>query len=170
MFEGWGLTADGSTSEGLDLTRRGLDQWRHTGSKFQAPYRIARAADALLIAGEAAEAIVVLDEAFAIGQQTGECWYNAEIDRLKAGAMIIASRDGRAAEAENHYLRALAEARTRHARLIEIRTARDLARLWLRQGRRDEARGLLAPVFASFTEGFDTPDLVSAKALLDELR
>ena len=170
MFEGWGLIADGSASEGLDLTRRGLDQWRRTGSKFQAPYRVARAADALLIAGEAEEAIVVLDEALEFSRQTGESWYNAEIDRLRAGAMIAASRGGGAAEAESHYLRALAEARTRHARLIEIRTARDLARLWFRQGRRDEAVGLLAPVFASFTEGFDTPDLVSAKALLDELR
>jgi predicted ATPase len=73
-------------------------------------------------------------------------------------------------EVENSFVRALDVARRQQAKSLELRAAASLARLWGEQGRRGEARDLLAPVYGWFTEGFDTPDLKDAKALLDELR
>jgi predicted ATPase len=74
-----------------------------------------------------------------------------------------------ASEIEGHFNRALAVARDQNARAFELRAATSLARLWGEQGRRAEARELLAPVYGWFTEGFDTADLREAKALLDQL-
>jgi predicted ATPase len=73
------------------------------------------------------------------------------------------------AEIEASFQRTLNIARDQNSRALELRAATSLARLWVEQGRRDEARELLAPIYGSFTEGFDTPDLKEAKALLDEL-
>ena len=77
---------------------------------------------------------------------------------------------GRQAEAEAGLLRGMRIAQEQSARLWELRAAISLARLWRDQGRHNEARALLAPVYGWFTEGFDTSDLKEAKALLDELR
>ena len=74
-----------------------------------------------------------------------------------------------AAKAEGHFERALAIARSQQAKSFELRASMSMARLWRDQGKRDEARELLAPVYGWFTEGFDTPDLKQAKALLNEL-
>jgi predicted ATPase len=79
-------------------------------------------------------------------------------------------RPERVSEVENSFVRALDVARRQQAKSLELRAAASLARLWGEQGRRGEARDLLAPVYGWFTEGFDTPDLKDAKALLDELR
>ena len=79
------------------------------------------------------------------------------------------SPDPDAAKAEAYFKRALAVARQQQAKSWELRAAMSMARLWRDQGKRDEARDLLAPVYGWFTEGFDTLDLKEAKALLDEL-
>jgi len=79
-------------------------------------------------------------------------------------------RPERVSEVENSFVRALDVARRQQTKSLELRAAGSLARLWGEQGRRGEARDLLAPVYGWFTEGFDTPDLKDAKALLDELR
>ena len=81
--------------------------------------------------------------------------------------MLNAIGDG--AAAEQNYHQALATAKRQSAKTLELRAATSLARLWCDQGKRDEARELLAPIFGWFTEGFDTLDLMEAKALLDEL-
>jgi predicted ATPase len=73
------------------------------------------------------------------------------------------------AKAEAYFKRALAVARQQQAKSLELRAATSMARLWRDQGKRDEARDLLAPVYGWFTEGFDTLDLKDAKVLLDEL-
>ncbi len=87
---------------------------------------------------------------------------------MRARRARIISHDE--AGAEEHFHRALAAAGEQGAKAFELRAATSLARLWRDQGKRDEARNLLAPVYGWFTEGFDTPDLKEAKALLDELR
>jgi predicted ATPase len=107
-----------------------------------------------------------LDDALRIVETTGERWFEAEIYRQK-GRLLL--RHGHTDAAEALYHGALAIAREHQAKLWELRAAASLARLRRDQGRRTEARDLLAPVYDWFTEGFDTPDLKAAKALLDAL-
>ena len=119
-------------------------------------------------AGSPTQALALLTEALAIVERTQERWFEAELHRLRAEALLAGSpRD--VAEAEASLRRALAVAREQGAKFWELRAAITLARLWRDQGKRREARDLLAPVYGWFTEGFDTLDLKEAKALLDEL-
>ncbi len=90
------------------------------------------------------------------------------VDRI-AGEIALLSPEPDVAKAEAYFERALAVAREQQARSWELRAATSMARLWRDQGKRDEARDLLAPVYGWFTEGFDTLDLKDAKALLDAL-
>ena len=107
-----------------------------------------------------------MDEALQIVEKTGERWFAAELDRQR-GRLLL--RQGHTEAAEELYHGALCSAREQEAKLWELRAAISLARLRRGQGRRGEARDLLAPVYGWFTEGFATPDLTEAKALLDEL-
>ncbi len=101
-------------------------------------------------------------------QTTKERWFEADIHRI-AGETALKSPQPDAAKAETHFERALAVAREQQAKSWELRAAMSMARLWRDQGKRQQARDLLAPVYGWFTEGFDTLDLKEAKALLDEL-
>jgi predicted ATPase len=103
-----------------------------------------------------------------IMEASGETWCEAELHR-NAGEIALISPTPNAAKAEAYFERALAVARQQQAKSWELRAAMSVARLWRDQGKRDEARDLLAPVYGWFTEGFDTLDLKEAKALLDEL-
>jgi class 3 adenylate cyclase len=98
--------------------------------------------------------------------QENDAW--PEVHRV-AGEIALKSPEPDAAKAEAYFERALAVARAQQAKSWELRAAMSMARLWRDQGKRDEARDLLAPVYGWFTEGFDTLDLKEAKALLDEL-
>ena len=109
-----------------------------------------------------------MTEALALIERTQERWFEAELHRLKAEA-LLASTQSNATEAEASLRRAVAVAQRQDVKFWELRAATNLARLWGRQGKRSEARELLAPVYGWFTEGFDTLDLKEAKGLLDEL-
>ena len=130
------------------------------------PHYIALLAGACEIAGQVEEALTLLDDALQIVERTGERWFAAELNRHK-GQLLL--RQGHSEAAEELYRKALSIAEEQEAKLWELRAAVSLARLCRDQGRRAEARDLLAPVYGWFTEGFDTPDLKEAKALLDEL-
>jgi predicted ATPase len=110
--------------------------------------------------------LVLVDEALQIGGRTGERWVEAELYRHK-GQLLLRQEHGKAAE--ELYCKALGIAAEQEAKLWELRAAASLARLRRDQGRRADARDLLAPVYGWFTEGFGTPDLGEAKALLEEL-
>ena len=97
---------------------------------------------------------------------SNERWWEAEIHRLK-GVLLLSQ--GNTAESEICFERSIRIARRQRATSLELRAATSLARVWGDQGRRAEARDLLAPVYGWFTEGFDTPDLKDARALLDAL-
>ena len=99
-------------------------------------------------------------------ERTGECWFEAELNRQK-GQLLF--REGQSEAAEKLYRKALSIADEQEAKLWELRAAASLACLHRDQGRRAEAHDLLAPVYGWFTEGFGTPDLKEAKALLDAL-
>jgi predicted ATPase len=130
------------------------------------PHYIALIAGACEIAGQIEEAVTLLDDALQTAERTGERWLDAELYRHR-GQLLL--RQGRSEAAEELYRTALSIAREQEARLWELRAAASLARLRRDQGRRAEACDLLTPVYGWFTEGFDTPDLKEAKALLDEL-
>src|SRR5262245_7367165 len=99
---------------------------------------------------------------------TGERRWEVELCRLK-GELLLACSAEHATEAETCFLQALDIARRQQAKSWELRTAMSLARLWQQQGKHAAAHELLAPIYDWFTEGFDTPDLQEAKALLEEL-
>jgi predicted ATPase len=101
-------------------------------------------------------------------EDTKQRWWEAEVQRT-GGEIVLKSPKPDAAKAESYFERALSIARQQQAKSWELRAAMSMARLWRDQGKRDEARDLLAPVYGWFTEGFDTRDLKEAKALLDEL-
>jgi predicted ATPase len=109
--------------------------------------------------------LAALDDALQIVERTGARWLAAELNRQK-GRLLL--RQGHCEAAEELYRKALSVSEEQEAKLWELRAAVSLASLRRDQGRRAEARELLAPVYSWFTEGFDTADLIEAKALLDE--
>ena len=123
-------------------------------------------ATAYQIAEQVDDALSQLDDGLRIVERTGERWLAAELNRLK-GQLLL--QRGLNDAAEELYRKALSIAVEQEAKLWELRAAVSLAGLRRDQGRCAEARELLAPVYGWFTEGFDTPDLKDAKALLDEL-
>ncbi|MBI3628798.1 MAG: hypothetical protein HY217_04325 [Candidatus Rokubacteria bacterium] len=114
------------------------------------------------------DAAGAVNEALALVEKSDERVWESELHRLKGELLLLGPvRDEEQAEAE--LTRALGIARGQQAKSLELRAATSLARLWHGQGKRTEAREVLAPVYGWFTEGFDTPDLLEAKALLAEL-
>jgi predicted ATPase len=166
IFRGGLKTQDGDVASGLSLLRSGLAAYRATGADMWMPRFVALLAQACGIAGQIAEAVTLFDEALQIVERTGEHWFEAELRRHK-GQLLL--RQGQSDAAEELYRNALSIAREQDAKLWELRAAGDLARLRRDQSHRAEARELLAPIYGWFSEGFDTPDLKEAKALLEEL-
>jgi predicted ATPase len=118
--------------------------------------------------GQLEEGLTVLAETLRAVDDTGEHFYEAELQRLKGEFLVQLSADNQR-EAETCFQHAMTIAQDQGAKAWELRTATSLARLWQHQGKRQQARDLLAPVYAWFTAGFETPDLQEAKALLDDL-
>jgi class 3 adenylate cyclase/predicted ATPase len=167
MLRGWARTLQGEIGEGLAELRRGLAAWRATGSKFHVPYRLARAADACRVAGSHEEGLQLIAEALEHAERSEDHWFSAELHRVRGELLLLVG--GSWQESEACHQQAIAVARAQGARLLELRAAAGLARLLREQGKRVEARDLLAPVLGRFSEGFDTFDLMEAKALLEAL-
>jgi class 3 adenylate cyclase/predicted ATPase len=166
VFRGWVKVKDGEVAEGISLLRAGSTALRGTGMEAWTLPPFALLAEACEIAGDIEEALECLDCALHAVETTGLSWLAAELNRRK-GQLLL--RQGNNHVAEELYRKSLCIAREQDAKLWELRAAASLARLRHDQGRRAKARDLLAPVYGWFTEGFDTPDLKEAKALLDEL-
>jgi len=166
IYRGWVTVKNGDLTEGIPLLRSGPVASRATGAELFVPHYVALLAEACEIAGQVEEGLTLSDEALQIVERTGERWFAAELNRHK-GQLLL--RQGHSAAAEELYRKALGIAEEQGAKLWELRAAVSLARLRRDQGRPAEARDLLAPVYGWFTEGFDTPDLQEAKALLEAL-
>jgi class 3 adenylate cyclase/predicted ATPase len=168
FWHGWALAAAGEVKAGSAQMRSALAANKGLGFVNQIPFLLGVLADIRTQAGDPTEARDLLTEALGIVDRTQERWFEAELHRLRAEA-LLASSPCDSAEAEASLSHALAVAREQEARFWELRAATSLARLWRDHDKRIEARDLLAPIYGSFTEGFDTRDLKEAAALLAEL-
>jgi predicted ATPase len=166
FWRGEALTALGRAQEGLALITRALSMLRAAGTVLGTPWMFAVLAEAHRRLGHSVEGLNCLAEAAQLIDATGMRSDEAELYRVR-GDLLNANGDQAAAEESYH--QALVVARRQSAKLFELRAATNLARLWRDQGKRTEARDLLAPIYGWFTEGFDTLVLKEAKALLDEL-
>ncbi len=185
MLHGWAVADQGQVEEGIAQLRQGLAAYQATGAEMWRPYFLALLAEGYGNGGQTDEGLTVLAEALAQVDKTGERFYEAELYRLK-GQLTLQKFQGPGskfhvadrlepsvqrleAEAEECFLKAIEIARRQQAKSLELRAATSLARLWQQQGKREEARQMLAEIYGWFTEGFDTVDLKEAKALLEEL-
>jgi len=170
FFEGWAAFASGETEAGVTRMHQGLAAKRAGGAEIKVPYYLGVLADAYMQTGRAAEALLLLTDALARVERTGERWFEAELHRLMAEMLIaLGPTQDAIIDAEARLRQALAVARMQGARLWELRASVSLARLLRDQGRRREARDLLAPIYTWFAEEFDMLDVKVAKALLEEL-
>ena len=158
----------GKASDAVQMITAGIGLWRATGATAWMPLYRLHLAKAYSELDQFDEAWRNIRDAMSAIEDTKERWWEAEVNRT-AGEITLLSPERDAAKAEEYFERALAVARQQQAKSWELRAAMSLARLWRDQGKVQQARELLAPVYGWFTEGFDTRDLKEAKALLEEL-
>jgi len=158
----------GKSAHAIQMITAGLNANRSIGATFLEPFLLSSLAAAHAELGNLKEAWRCIDEAMTRIEKTRDAWYHAEVNRV-AGEIALKSPEANVAKAQAYFEQALAIARAQRAKSWELCSATSMARLWRDQGKRDEARELLAPVYGWFTEGFDTLDLKEAKALLGEL-
>jgi predicted ATPase/DNA-binding SARP family transcriptional activator len=157
----------GHLEEGIALMQKGL-VFQQFGS--EACYRsgcFCSLAEAQAKAGRPEEGLATLAEGLALVEETDERYWEAELYRVRGELLLMQGDDIQ--QAESSFQQAIEVARRQQAKSWELRATMSLASLWQRQGKQDEARQMLVEVYDWFTEGFDTPDLVEARALLEEL-
>ncbi len=167
-LKGWAKAAQGEVDEGIARMQEGLAAARATGAQVFVPGLLALLAEGYQKAGQYDKGLSLIAEALSTVERTGERWHETELHWLK-GTLLLAWGSQNEVEAEARFRQAIAVAQGQGAKSMELRSATSLARLWSKQGKRTEACDLLAPLYGWFTEGYDTPDLMDAKALLDEL-
>jgi class 3 adenylate cyclase/predicted ATPase len=163
---GWARTMSGAIDEGLEQMRLGFDGWNRIGARSWLQLFNGLYADGLIQGGRYAEALEIIEQAFEIAQETGERWWESRLHHLRAETLLHTG-EGEAAVASLQS--AIAVARSQDARSWELSAATRLAELWNEQGKRDQARDLLAPVHGWFTEGLGSPGVKAAKRLLVDL-
>jgi len=166
IYRGWVLAGSHDIARGIEVLRAGMAAFVDLGATALRPYVSARIAVLSAAAGATRDCLDLLDEALEEVDRSGQRWCEAELHRSK-GELL--SRFSDSSNAESCLQRSLVTARRQHAKLWELRAAYSLGRLWHNQGKRNDARNLLMPIYGWFTEGFDAPDLKETKALLDEL-
>jgi predicted ATPase len=168
MNQGCLFTLTGKASDAVHVITSGMAAYRLTGATIHVPLYLPYLARAHAELGQFDDAWSCIDEAMTVAEAAKQKVYEAEVHRT-AGEIALKDSDPDEAKAQAYFERALQIARQQQAKSWELRAAMSMARLWRDQGKRDEARDLLAPVYGWFTEGFDTRDLKEAKALLEEL-
>ena len=187
ILRGWALAVQGQGEEGIAQIRQGWAVWRATGAELWRPHWLALLAEAYGKVGQTEEGLALLAETLTAVDKTGERWYEAELCRLKgeltlqkfqvsgskfqvANTQHPAPNTQAEAEAEACFHKAIEIARRQQAKSLELRAVMSLSRLWQNQGKKAEARQMLAEIYGWFTEGFDTADLKEGRVLLEELQ
>jgi predicted ATPase len=168
MHQGCVLVLTGKASEAVHTITSGITAWRSTGATTLVPFFLSYLACAHAQLGQFDDAWRSIDEAMAAVEATREKLWEADISRT-AGEIALMSPKPDVTKAQSYFESALSVARQQQSKSWELRAAMSLARIWRDQGKVEQARELLAPVYGWFTQGFDTRDLKEAKALLEEL-
>jgi predicted ATPase len=163
---GHALALEGRATEGITEASQALATYRSIGANVLQTLYLALLAEMYIVADQVDAGLEAVGEALAAVDETGERCLEADLYRLRAELLRM---QGREAQAEADLYRALDVARSQEARWLELRAALSMSRLWRDQGEQGEAHRMLADIYGWFTEGFDTPDLQEAKALLGEL-
>jgi len=154
----------------LDRAKQDIASLRAKGVTMSMTWCLASLGEACWRANHSEEGLAIIAEAQTLIENIEERSYEADIWRIKGELLLQAAVDDAQAEAESCYQKAIAIAQQQSTKIFELRATTSLARLWQQQGKREEARQMLAEIYGWFTEGFDTADLKDAKALLDELQ
>jgi len=166
VYRGWSLAQLGNFEDGILQIHQGIAGWHAAGAAVALPMHFALLAESYLAAAEAESALKATDDGLIWLENNAEHQFYSVVHLCRGQAFCLLE-DFRRGQAE--YEQVLSTACRQEGKLWEIRAGTSLARLWRDQGKRTEARDLLAPIYDWFTEGFDTPVLKEAKALLDEL-
>ena len=166
-LEGWALVEQGQAGQGLAQLHESITVWRARGSEHFASFFLALQAEACLKTRRLEEGSAALVAARTIAQNGGDTYWMAEVDRLQGELSKTQGKDDR--EVEVYFRQALETARQQEARMLELRAAMSLARLWQSHDKNQAAREILAEVYSRFDEGFETSDLQEAKTLLQSL-
>jgi predicted ATPase len=179
IVAGWALAAQERVKEGIAKIQQGMAAYQATGAGVTRLYDCALLAEASGKGGQVEEGLTVLAAALTGVNSKGNRFYEAELYRLKgqltlqkfqaSSSKFQASNPQAEAEAAACFHKAIEIARRQSAKSLELRAVMSLSRLWQQQGKKDEARRILAEIYGWFTEGFDTADLQEAKALLESL-
>ncbi|MCA9119680.1 MAG: protein kinase [Planctomycetales bacterium] len=168
VLRGWTEAQQGRAAHAIEEIREGIAAWRRQGSELGCHYYFVLLAESCLKAGRVDEAATALDDAQAFSDTTGERYWASEIYRVR-GELLLKAGERDLGAVAIWFNKAIELARAQDAKSLELRAAICLARLLQSNGKTNEARAALAPIFNWFTEGFDTHDLVQAKRVLDEL-
>jgi predicted ATPase len=168
ILHGWAMAEQACNQEAIAQIQEGLAALRAAGAEVERPESLSLLAEACMKTGRLNDGLSALTEALSAADEHENRYYEAETHRLK-GELLLKQDDSNTAEAQRCFERAIEIACKQSAKSWELRATMSLARLLAKQGRRDEARTMLADIYGWFTEGFDTADLKDAKALLDEL-
>jgi predicted ATPase len=168
LDQSWILNLTGKASEAIQMFSSWIGAYRATGATIYMPLHLSHLARAKAELGQLDEAWRYMGEAMVAIETTKESWFESEVNRI-AGEITLISSESNTAKAQTYFMRALQIARQQQAKSLELRAAMSMARLWHDQGKQEQARDLLAPVYGWFTEGLDTRDLKDAKALLEQL-
>jgi predicted ATPase len=169
-LQGLLLVKRGDVDAEARILRPAFDELREARFALHHTGLLSTLAEGLGGAGRVTEGMAVIDEAIARSERTEERWSIAEMLRVKGELLLLQGAPDAAVDAEAHFQQALHWARRQEILSWELRGATSLARLWHRERRTNQARNLLAPVYRRFTEGLETADLKTAKALLESLR
>jgi predicted ATPase len=168
FWQGWIRAVQGQSAAGVAQMQQGVAAIVATGQRIVQPRYLILLAEVMGHAGQGTEGLRLLAEALTALEGSKRSNLLAEAHRIK-GELLLRQAVPDESQAIACFQQALAVARRQEAKSWELRASRSLARLWQQQGKRAEARALLAPIYGWFTEGFDTADLQEAKVLLEEL-
>ena len=167
MLRGWAMAARGEAVEGIEEIESAFSDWLATGSRYRQSFYTFLLAQAYERAGQIDKSLETINEGIGYYEKQFSVRFGPIFYWIRGD--LILQGGGSQKDAEAQFRRALNIAQGQGAKLPELRAATSLARLWHSQGKKDEARQLLSGIYDWFTEGFDAPDLVDAKALLEEL-